>query len=360
MISGVTPGAARVGRFRSRMIEGTHHAVLLLNLQHIRYLVGFTGSDGALLVGDNVIFLLVDGRYVTQAKNETEVEVIEYQDKMDGVAQIAVKSGLKKIGFDPSEIYHNQFEFLKAKLQGIELEPVGKEIETIRCIKDQNEIEQIRKAAGIASSAFLSMLNLIKSGVEERELALELEYKMKVAGAESAAFEVIFASGPNSALPHARPGKRKLDSGDFVVVDYGAKYRGYHSDETCTVGLGDVTKEQELVYSIVKNAHDKGLEKVRSGIACSDIDFAVRSVIDESGYGSFFGHGTGHGVGLDVHEAPRISKRSEMVLETGMVITIEPGIYFPEKWGVRIEDLVLVKQEGCEILSQVPKHLHVI
>jgi len=352
--------AARVQRVRSKAkVDGTR-AVLVLNLNHIRYLVGFSGSDGALIISDRDIFLLVDPRYTTQAQYEASAETIEYRDQIEGIAKTVLRTGANELGFDAAAISFDRYHTLKAKLGGIELVPVTGELESIRCIKDEDEIDLIRKAAAIASSAYVSMLSFVHRGIEERDLALELEYKMRAAGAEAIAFDTIFASGPNAALPHARPGRRKLAPGDFVVVDYGATFMGYHSDETCTFALGAIDPTQRLVYDVVKQAHDLGISMIRPGIACREVDEAVRRHIEANGFGDYFGHGTGHGVGLEVHEPPRLARNSDAVLEPGMVVTVEPGIYIPGKGGVRIEDLVLVRQHDCEILSQVPKDLRVL
>ncbi len=183
---------------------------------------------------------------------------------------------------------------------------------------------------------------------------------MRSMGAEAPSFDTIIASGPNSALPHARPGSRKIRPGDFVVVDYGAVWRGYHSDETCTFAVGGAGRRHKKIYAVVKEAHDRALEAVRPGVACRDVDAAARGVIEKAGYGPLFSHGTGHGVGLDVHEAPRLSTLSEAVLEKGMVITIEPGIYLPGFGGVRIEDTVLVEKGGARVLTEFSKELQVI
>jgi Xaa-Pro aminopeptidase len=352
--------ADRVNRIRSQFLKHHHYALLILTLKHIRYLVGFSGSDGALLISNHDVFLFVDGRYTTQAAQESQAEVIEYKEKIVAVANTIIKMGFQEIGFDSAEISFEQYTSLVSNLQGIHTVPVSKELETIRCIKDNDEVKLIKKAAEIAASAYESMLESVRPGIEERELALELEYKIRTKGAEAVSFDTIMASGPNSAMPHATPGWRKLKNGDFIVVDFGAKYMGYNSDETCTIGLSELDKDQISTYSVVKAAHDMGLERIQAGVSCKEIDQIVRGHIEENGFGPYFRHGTGHGVGLDVHEAPRLALTSDLILQAGMVITVEPGIYIPGKWGIRIEDLILVKEEGFEILSGVNKNLHVL
>ncbi|GAJ05933.1 unnamed protein product [marine sediment metagenome] len=183
---------------------------------------------------------------------------------------------------------------------------------------------------------------------------------MRCEGAERVSFESIVASGKNSALPHATPGFKKIEKGDFVIIDYGAVYGGYHSDETCTFVVESVTDRQKEIYSIVKDAHGRALDSVRAGVACREVDRIVRDHIEGAGFGKHFSHGTGHGVGLDVHEAPRLFTKADGSLEAGMVVTIEPGVYIPDLWGVRIEDMVLVKEDGCEVLTRIPKDLRIL
>ncbi len=187
-----------------------------------------------------------------------------------------------------------------------------------------------------------------------------MEFQIRRRGADHVSFDVIAASGENSALPHAKPSSRRLEAGDFIVLDYGAVYDGYHSDETCTLAVGDISDRQREVYGVVREAQDRALEAVRAGMPCSEIDHAARSVIETRGLGKFFSHGTGHGVGLCVHEEPRIAALSKSTLEAGMVVTIEPGVYLPGLWGVRIEDTVLVKSEGCEMITRFPKDLKIL
>jgi len=189
---------------------------------------------------------------------------------------------------------------------------------------------------------------------------MELEFHIRKCGAELVSFPTIVATGANSAQPHAAPGSREIENGDIVMIDYGAIYRGYHSDETCTFVVGRADKKQKEVYSLVKNAHDMALEAIKTGTPCREIDRIARSCIEGGNLGKFFTHGTGHGVGLDVHEAPRIADKSINILEAGMVVTIEPGVYIPDQWGIRIEDMVLVKQGGGEVLTKVPKDLTIL
>ncbi len=359
-LKATAPFAQRISRLRTTMKATGEDAVVILNLNNIRYLSGFSGSDGALLVEKERVVLLVDGRYTTQAGIETDAEVSEYRNKAEGIVGAVFQSGLRIVGIEAEALSYPQYVSLKEKFGEVQLKPWVKELETIRSIKGPDEISCLRRAAAIASSALVSLFDFIKPGLEEKALALELDYRMRKAGSDGSSFETIFASGPNAALPHAKPGRRKVADGDFIVIDYGATSMGYHSDETSTVALGQIDDDQKRVYGIVKDAHDRALEGIRAGVPGRKIDQIARAHIAEQGFGAFFSHGTGHGAGLEVHEPPRIAESSDTVLEAGMVVTVEPGIYIPGKWGVRIEDLVLVMEDGYEILSRVSKDLHIL
>jgi Xaa-Pro aminopeptidase len=217
----------------------------------------------------------------------------------------------------------------------------------------------MKKAAAISSAAIHALISDIKAGCTEKELALQLELHAHGAGADQLAFEAIVAAGENSALPHAKPTDRKIKTGDFIVIDFGVKHKGYCSDETCTFAFGELTDQQKNAYQIVKQAHDDALAVIRANVTASDIDHCARSVLGER-YGQYFAHGTGHGVGLEVHEAPRLAPNSRDVLEAQMVVTVEPGLYIPGLWGIRIEDTVLVKENSCEIFTKMDKQLLII
>lgn len=353
--------AHRVSRLRALLRRSGVDAFLILDLKNIRYLTGFSGSDGALLVGAGKPILLVDGRYTTQAAREAPgARVVLYSDKASGIADALAAGGYGQVGFEPSVMTVELFASLKRKAKKVRWKPLPSELGSIRAVKDPEEIAHIRRAIRIATGALTSTLAGIRPGVCELDIAVELEYEMRKKGAEAPAFDTIIASGPNSALPHARPGRRKLRSGDFVVVDFGAVSSGYHSDETCTFAVGRTGRRQERLYALVKEAHDRALEAVRPGVLCRDVDAAARAVIEKAGYGPLFSHGTGHGLGLDIHEAPRLSALSEAVLEEGMVVTVEPGIYLPGFGGIRIEVAVLVEKRGGRVLTEFSKELLVI
>jgi len=351
----------RLSRIRSIFTDFRLDAVLFLDMKNIRYLTGFTGSDGALFVAQDKSILLVDGRYTHQAAREAKsVAVLEYREKNGGIESILMDNAAKNVGFETMAMNVHLYLKLQEKMKSVTFHPMSDEVNTIRMIKDDAEIACMRKAAECAFRALDAVRTLIKPGLRERDIALELEFRMGQYGAEQVAFPTIVASGENSSLPHAKPGSRKIERGDMVIIDCGAVYQGYHSDETWTVSVENASEEQKNVYAIVKEAHDRALEAVKPGVSCREIDHVARSFIEKSGLGKYFPHGTGHGVGLDVHEAPRIASQSDQVLQQGMTVTIEPGVYMPDQWGVRIEDMVFVTEDGCEALTRMPKDFTVL
>lgn len=337
-------------------------AILITGIENIRYLTGFTGSSGVLLITDNGGIFFTDSRYTEQATKEVsaEVEVKEYKKKVPELAAAIVGAGLKKVGFEDSDLTFQGYQALKKELKGVKLVPLKDRLTLLRGVKSKGELRRISKAVDIAYKAFEKLLPSIKPGKREDELAVELEYLMRKGGAEGISFDVIVASGGRSALPHGRASDKLLKMGDPVVIDFGARYKGYHSDETVTLFIGKASERLARIYQTVKEAHDRAIDAVRPGIRFSDIDKAARGVIEKAGYGKNFGHGTGHGVGLNVHEGPSISPNSKGVAEEGMVFTIEPGIYMPKVGGVRIEDMVVVTKEGCRVLTKIPKEMTII
>jgi len=349
-------GEAQVRKIaREKQVEG----ILFFSPENIRYLTGFSGSEGYLFVGMDENLLLVDSRYITQAHEETKecrVSLLDNGGIKGEAAQISAL-GLKRLGFESQSISVALFEQLQESLKQVELVPLKDELEQLRGSKTGEEIDMIRQAIGIAEETWKTVLETVTPGAQEAEVALELEYRMKKRGAEGTSFDCIVASGPRAALPHAQPTSRPIEEGDFVLFDFGSRYRGYCSDETCTVIIGRATEEQRRIYGIVKDAHDRAIAHVKPGVRLATIDAAAREFIDQAGHGEHFGHGTGHGVGLAVHEWPVVAKNSQDVAEEGMVFTIEPGIYLPGWGGVRIEDMVLVTADGCEVLTTIPKDL---
>lgn len=312
-----------------------------------------------MLVEEGRRTLLVDGRYKEQALREAQnADVIEYGDKVEGIIEILKQKGMGRIGFEsPSMTYAQYMKIRKGLPQELEMVPLERSLLFLRARKDKGEVAFLRRAAAIAALALQKTLAAFKSGMTEREAARLLDWNMIQEGGERPAFDTIIASGPNGALPHARPGSKSLAEGELIVIDYGVLLEGYNSDESVTVALGPPSVEARHVYEIVLEAHDRAIEVIRPGVLCRDVDATARGIIEKAGYGSNFVHGTGHGLGMQVHEAPSVSRKSEDRLEEGMVITVEPGIYLPGRFGVRIEDSVLVTADGHEIISCTSKHM---
>ncbi len=336
-------------------------AILITCIENIRYLTGFTGSSGVLLVtgGGGVFF--TDSRYTEQAAKEVKgFEVREYKKRVTEIAAEIIEAGLKRVGFEDSNLTYQGYRELGRELKGVRLAPLKDKLGSLRSVKSDEELRLISRAANIAYKAFEKLAPSVRPGKREDDLAVELEYLIRKGGAEGLSFDVIVASGSRSALPHGRPGSKLIKKGDPVVIDFGARYKGYHSDETVTVFAGKTSKRLAEIYQIVKDAHDRAIDAVRPGVRLVDIDSAARGFIVKAGYGKYFGHGTGHGVGLNVHEWPSISPNSKGVAEEGMVFTIEPGIYLPKIGGVRIEDMVVVTKDGCRVLTKIPKEMTII
>lgn len=348
----------RVERLRETMSRQDMPYLLITDPNNRFYLSGFTGSTGVLLIGLEKSYFLTDFRYLEQVKEQCpgyELIKVEQQSVFVSLAQVLKGSKGEKLFFEENHLTVKAYLELKDALPKIDLKPGSGLVEDLRMVKDAAEISLIKQVMAIGDAAFQHILGLIKPGVSEQELALELEFFMRRQGASGTAFETIMASGPRSALPHGVASERKLQQGDFLTMDFGALYQGYNSDMTRTIVLGEPTDKQQEIYQIVLEAQLAGLAAVKAGIPAKEVDAAARRVITQRGYGEYFGHGTGHGVGLAIHENPRVNTKDETILQPGMVITIEPGIYLPDWGGVRIEDSVLVTEQGCEILTSSPK-----
>ncbi len=341
-------------RHLSELLESVKtDSLLLTDLQNVRYFCGFTGSSAHLLVTKTGYFFFTDGRYEVQAQQEViGANIIVTKKMLESVKEIVEQLDINKISFEAKNLSYYQWTQLKEKIGKFKLLPLQDEVRQLRILKDQKELESIRKGANIAKDAFFSTLKLVRPGIREVDVALALEVEMRKKGAEKVSFDIIVASGKRSALPHAVPTEKIIDDGDLVVIDFGVVVHGYHTDETCTIKVGRALSEAQEIYSTVNDAQRLAIEMIRPGVKASDIDAAARDHICNKGYGQYFGHGTGHGVGLDVHELPVINEMGEAVLEEGMVFTVEPGIYMPEIGGVRIEDMVLVTESGYEILTK--------
>ncbi len=343
---------------RSIMESANAEALLVTGLINIRYLSGFTGSDALLYLDSGGQWLFCDSRYKTQATLESpDFEITEYRLKIDGISAFISARGVKRVAFDSEKTSCSLFNTLSASLPGVELIPFAGELDELRSVKSSAEIEAVAASCALASASFNQILEFIRPGISERELALELEIILRRAGADGKAFEFIVASGERGALPHGAATGKILKKGELVTIDFGIRCNGYHSDETVTVAIGYADERQREIYALVKEAHDLALNAVKPGISCCELDAIAREVIAREGFGDYFGHGLGHGVGLEIHEKPTISSRSEMKVCEGMIFTIEPGVYIPGWGGVRIEDTVVVTAESCRLLTQVSKEL---
>lgn len=345
-------------------IMGSGHldGILIVGLEPIRYLCGFTGSDGALLLTRKETCFLTDSRYWTQA--ETEVwgaRIVHYRKKNDGIASLLSELNLKRVGVEASSLTLSSYQSIQKMSEGKwELIPLEGELRNLRAAKDPHEISLIRKAIDLSSKSFFHIMEILREGSVEREIALEMEFFMKRNGAESIGFDTIIASGNRSALPHGRAGDKKIQRGDLILIDFGLRYQGYHADQTRTLICGKPTSKQKKIHQIVKEAHDRAIEAIRPGMPICEIDRAARDHIHRAGYKKFFGHGLGHGIGLAVHEDPVVNAENKGLVEEGMVFTIEPGIYLPGWGGVRIEDMVRVTSRGAEVLTYLPAELRTI
>lgn len=333
----------------------------LLLVEHpanLRYLSGFSGSEGSLLLtADGAGWFVCDSRYTVQATAEVAgLTVLERSRRHEAVAELA-GSGAHRIGFEAAHTTVTAHRTLAEQLAGCELVPIGLDLERIRDLKDAGELKLLEQVAALASAALEAVLPGLRPGVTEAAFALELEFEMRRRGADASGFDIIVASGERGAMPHGRASGKVIRAGELVTIDFGAVLAGYHSDETVTVAVGEIGEEQRRVYETVKTAHDLAIAAVKPGISCRDLDAVARDHIAAQGYGDYFGHGLGHGVGLDIHEKPVISPRSDAVVAEGMVFTIEPGIYLPGRCGVRIEDTVAVTADGCRLLTRIDKGL---
>lgn len=349
--------AHRKVKIEKLLTEANLEAFVFFDLANIRYLCDFTGTDGALIVTAAEDCFLSDSRYQAQARQQVTAEALLcYQKKLDGVVAELQRRGVRRVGFESETLTVASWQELKEHSSGrIEWIPVGKPLRSLRAVKDENEIVALEKAALLNLLAFDEMKPLLVPGVSEHELALALEFALKRSGAEEKAFDFIVASGERGALPHGIASDKKIAGGELVTIDFGSRVNGYHSDETVTVAVGEIDDKAREIFDTVLAAHDQALAAVRPGISIVALDAVARGHIARRGYGEFFGHGLGHGVGLEIHEYPSLSPNSEGFIEEGMVITIEPGIYVPGLGGVRIEDTVVVTSDGYRCLTRIPK-----
>ena len=355
--------AGRADRLESLLGKRELTHLLVTDLRNVRYLCGFTGTNGLCLVGEDLRLFFTDFRYVERAKSELhEFELEHVKHKLlDHVGTALEARGKVRLGFDDDHLSVRQHVRLTAAMpSSVELVSAGGLVERLRSVKDQDEIRAIREAATVATTALQIVVERGLVGRTEGEVAKDLAEQILASGGEDLSFPTIVAAAESSALPHAEPRDAEIPTSVLVTIDLGAKVDGYCSDMTRTFATGEVPEEAELVYNSVLAAQEVALSAVRAGVECRAVDTAARESIAAAGYGDHFGHGLGHGVGLDIHEGPTLSGRGEGELELGNVITVEPGIYLPEKFGVRVEDLVVVTERGHENLSTYPKTLGLV
>jgi Xaa-Pro aminopeptidase len=366
---------SRAARLRPLLAAAGCEALLVTRLPNVQYLTGFTGSAGMVLVTPDEIVLFTDGRYTTQSREQLDAAGLDaghgarIEIGATAAAQQAVliertrpfpRLGLEAHGVTWAQQRTWATAFSGPDGGGSELVPTEDLVESLRRIKEPGEVARIRAACAIADDALAAVLPSLAEGPTERQFALDLEVAMRERGASGTSFDTIVASGPNGAKPHARPGDRRVEAGELVVIDFGCIVDGYCSDMTRTVSVGDPGPDARHLWDVVRASQEAGRDAVAVGVECAAVDRASREVIDAAGWGDLFSHGTGHGVGLEIHEAPRVAKTSSGTLDAGVVVTVEPGVYLPGVGGVRLEDTVVVTATGHDALTCFPKELDAI
>lgn len=351
----------KLERLRKVLKKNQVEALLITNPYNRRYLTGFTGSSGIVIVTENRALLITDFRYTQQATDQTtDYDIIEHKQSIykEAVQQLK-KMQINQVGFEKTDVTYATYEQFNhdANLEWI---PTTGIVEQLRLIKTEEEVRILKDAAKIADAAFDHILTFIKPGITEIEVSNELEFFMRKQGATSSSFDIIVASGYRSALPHGVASDKKIETGELVTMDFGALFQGYCSDITRTVAIGEISAQLKEIYDTVLQAQLKGVDGIKAGMSGAEADALTRDYISAKGYGDYFGHSTGHGVGLEVHEGPALSIKSDQTLEAGMIVTVEPGIYVPNIGGCRIEDDLLVTNTGNERLNHSSKDLIII
>lgn len=344
------------------MRERGLNAFLVTDTTHIRYLSGFTGSSAlAVVTPEGASFFLTDSRYEAQSGEEVEKRFFKVRvfrkTAHEALSELIKRISPGVVGFESEVLSYDSFVKLRKDLKRVNLKSAPGVIGRIMQNKDAFEVERIRSAAGVLDMGFGHARRILAQGVVEKEAAFSIEKLFRKNGAEGLAFDIIIASGYRAALPHGKASDKKIRRGELVVVDMGARLDGYNSDESRSYCIGKANRLQNKIYGIVRDAQARAIDKIRDGIPASRVDMAARGYIGRAGYGKYFGHSTGHGVGLNIHEGPMIGPASKDVLTEGMVVTVEPGIYLPGWGGVRIEDMALVRKDGCELITKTPREL---
>lgn len=354
-----------MNNLKNKLAElGESYSALIISPENRRYFTQFPSSDGFLVVNSERAVFITDGRYIEAAqKTAVGCEVVLQERIYPQLAKLLEETGCRRLLVESSRMTLSTYNSLKGVLKNTAVltdTSLDNIIDSLRSVKTADEIDEVKKAQKIAEDAFEHILSFIKPGVTEREIGLELDFYMLRHGAEALSFETIAVSGKNTSLPHGVPSDKKVENGDFVTMDFGAVVGGYHSDMTRTVAVGFADEEMKNVYGTVLEAQRKCLENLKAGLSCRDADAFSREVIKNAGYDEYFTHSTGHGVGVEIHEFPRLSELSDTILETGNLVTVEPGVYIPEKFGVRIEDMAVITENGCENLTRAPKELIIL
>lgn len=346
------------------MLKTRGGAALIMSEENVRYFTSFSSTNGYLLVTGENAFFLTDCRYIEAAQKTIKAVdgVLLFENFEKSLVPLVKELEIKSLSVEGVRTTVQRLGELQKRFFEVtfETEKLDGEIDLLRSVKSEQERQKIVEAQRIAEKALDMLLPKIKVGVTERELSLELDYTMLRLGAQALSFETIAVSGKNGSMPHGVPGSKKIENGDFITFDFGAVYEDYHSDMTRTFAIGSVSDKQRDVYETVLKAQKAAINAVKKGKKCCDIDKIARDIISQNGCGEYFGHGLGHGVGVEIHEFPSVSPRSETVLESGNVITIEPGIYIPGEFGVRIEDMLYVTDDGFCNLTKYPKELRIL
>ena len=348
---------SRLQKIREQLDLLNLDGIIITNPQNRRYLSGFTGSAGVLLISAVRAVIVTDFRYWQQVSEEVkEFELFRQGSNIwRSVFQCIDGMAWKRVGFEATAVNYHEYQQFKEIAPIIEFQPVIDLVEQLRWVKDEAEFAFLAEAARISDSAWANTIKLLKPKVKEADLALEFDYQLRLNGAEGSAFTTIVATGTRSALPHGTATGKEIQPGDLVVIDGGALYQGYHADMTRTVVLGKATPEQSKIYNIVLTAQMEALANLKAGLTGNEVDRIAREIIGHHGHGEHFGHGLGHSVGLDIHERPRLAQTETANIPAGAAITVEPGIYIPEWGGIRIEDLVIVDNQGYRNLTGSPK-----
>ncbi|MFC5463163.1 M24 family metallopeptidase [Lederbergia graminis] len=353
---------SKLDKLRKQFNQFNIDGVLITSTYNRRYMTNFTGTAGVVLISEDRALFITDFRYTEQAAEQaTDFEIIKHNGPIiSEVAERVKELGIKKLGFEQDHLSYSVWKQYEEQVKTAELVPVSNMIENMRLIKDEEEISILKEAADIADATFKHILDYIKPGVTELEVSNELEFFMRKCGATSSSFDIIVASGARAALPHGVATDKQIEVGDFVTMDFGALHKGYVSDITRTVAVGNPSSQLKEIYDVTLEAQLRAMDQIKAGMTGIEADAIARDYITEKGYGENFGHSLGHGIGLEVHEGPGLSFRSETKLVPGMVVTVEPGIYLPGIGGVRIEDDILITENGNETLTHSTKDLIIL